>query len=205
MLPCNARKNSQGFTMIEIIIILLIIGILSAIAAPSFLAMHNRAKLNDAVTKVRGALQEAQREAIRKSKSCFVTLDTTNNKVTGIPTPTPSPTPTPTFCLVTGERTLADDGVSMATNVKPNPIISGNPIQIQFDIRGNTTFTVATAAASATDTSGKIILYMSDGSISDKKCVAISKGIGLLRFGTYSGPIDSAANITDVGTCNASQ
>jgi len=190
MLLCNARNNSQGFTQIEILIIVMIIGILSATAVPSFLAMYNRAKLNDAVTKVRGALQEAQREAIRKSKLCTVTLDKTNNKVTG-------------SCLVTGDRTLADDGVAIATNVNPDSSISGNPIQIKFDIRGNTTFTVASSAA--TDTSGKIILYNSGGSISDRKCVAISKGIGLLRFGTYNGPIDPPANITDGGTCNVSQ
>ncbi len=180
---CNAHKNSQDFTIIEILIVLLIVGILSALAAPSFLGMLNRAKVNDAVAKVRGALQEAQREAIRKSKSCSVTLDTTNNKVTG-------------SCLVTGDRTLPD-GVAMANNI--NGVI-------KFSFRGNTTFTVPSSVASPTDPSGKIILYKSDGSTSDRKCVAISNGIGIIRSGTYSdsSPIAPAADITDSGICNAS-
>ena len=47
------RRNSQGFTLIETLIIVVIIGILSAIAAPSFLGMLNRNKVNNALTQVR--------------------------------------------------------------------------------------------------------------------------------------------------------
>lgn len=183
MLLYNVRNNSQGFTMIETMVIIIIIAILSAIAAPSFLALFNRNKVNDALNQVRGALQESQRQAISKSKSCTVILDITKNQVTG-------------SCLVTGTRTLAN-GVVMKTNVN-----SGSPAQITFSIRGNTTFTIASSATLPNDTSGKIIL--SNGSTSDNKCVALSKVIGIIRAGTYSGPIDSAANITDSGTCNSS-
>ena len=111
------RRNSQGFTLIETLIIVIIIGILSAIAAPSFLSMFNKNKVNNALVQVRGTLQEAQREAMRKSNRCTVTLDTTLNKVTA-------------DCIVTGDRTLAD-GVGIQTNN------SGQPIT--FGIRGNTT------------------------------------------------------------------
>ncbi len=120
MLLYNARRiNSQGFTMIETIVVVTIVGILAAIITPSFLSMFNKNKVNDALDKVRGTLQEAQREAIRKSKPCTITLDTTNNKVT-----------TSSSCVVTGDRTLPT-GVGLQTN------ISGQ--QITFGIRGNTT------------------------------------------------------------------
>lgn len=116
MLPYNARHTDRGFTLIEITFILVIVGILSAIAAPSFLSMFNKNKVNYALDQVRGTLQEAQREAMRKSKSCTVTLDTTNSKVTA-------------DCIVTGDRTLAD-GVGIQTNIPGQ--------QITFGLRGNT-------------------------------------------------------------------
>lgn len=118
MLPCDANKNSQGFTLIETLTIVVIIGILSAIAIPNFLGLLNRNKVNDALSKVQGAIQECQREAIRKGKDYTVALDTTNNKLTG-------------NCLITGERTLSA-GSAIATN------LSGTPPSITFYLRGNT-------------------------------------------------------------------
>lgn len=159
MLLFNVHNKNQGFTLIELTILVVIVGILSAIAAPSFLSMLNKNKVNDALDQVRGALQEAQREAIRKSQSCTVTLDTTNNKVTS-------------SCLVTGDRTLPS-GVAIAANG------NGSPPTITFSFRGNTT------------DSRTIILYMSDGSTQENKCLILSNGLGIMRTGNYSGDTSS--------------
>lgn len=116
MSPFNVRSNNQGFTLIETLIVVIIIGILSAIAAPGLLGMLNRNKVNTALDEVQGALREAQREAMRKGQQCTVTLDSTNSKVTG-------------SCLVTGDRTLPS-GVALGTNP--------NPATVTFYFRGNT-------------------------------------------------------------------
>ncbi len=133
MLLCNAHNN-KGFTLIETLIIVIIIGILSAIVAPSFLGMLNRNKVNAALVQVQGALKEAQREAIRKNKSCTVTLDTTNNKFTA-------------SCLVTGESTLKDVAIRS----------SNSSIAFNFKGRTSSSSTIVIASSNSSVTKQKCL------------------------------------------------
>lgn len=79
MLPLTAIKKhqEQGFNLLEITIVLLIAGILAAISAPNLLGWYRRTQLDNAVVNVKGALQQAQRTAIRDSQQCTVTIDAT--------------------------------------------------------------------------------------------------------------------------------
>jgi prepilin-type N-terminal cleavage/methylation domain-containing protein len=57
---------TAGFTLIETIIVVSIIGILSAIAAPSWLGFINRQSLNTAQSKVYQAMQETKSNAMHQ-------------------------------------------------------------------------------------------------------------------------------------------
>jgi len=56
----NTPSSSSGFTMLEILVVLAIVGILSAISAPAFLGFINRQRLNTAQGRLYLSIREAQ-------------------------------------------------------------------------------------------------------------------------------------------------
>jgi len=68
---------NPGFTLPEVIIVIVIIGILSAIAIPSWLTFINRQRLNKATNAVVSAIQDAQQKAKNTKQTYMVSFQTT--------------------------------------------------------------------------------------------------------------------------------
>lgn len=117
-MPHSSVSRDFGFTLAESLIVVAIGGILAAMAIPSMSAAINRAKLAQATEMVVASLQEAQREAIRRNRSCTVTLDKIDRKIAG-----------QQGCLLTGDRILP-------TEIELSYTGDG---EIKYGIRGNTT------------------------------------------------------------------
>ncbi|MEG3845283.1 prepilin-type N-terminal cleavage/methylation domain-containing protein [Microcoleus sp. herbarium14] len=65
----RATAPAAGFTMIELLIIILIIGIFSAIAAPSWLMFINNHRLKVSLDRAYWAMELAQSNALRDKTS----------------------------------------------------------------------------------------------------------------------------------------
>lgn len=60
----SARTHSSAFTLIELLIVIAIIGVLSAISIPSFSTFTNNQRLSQAAKQVKNDLRSAQNRAL---------------------------------------------------------------------------------------------------------------------------------------------
>lgn len=72
-------KSSKGFSLMETIIVIAVIGILSAIAVPSIIGHRSNAKLRDAVSMMRGNFEMARSRAIRENALVIAEVKSTGD------------------------------------------------------------------------------------------------------------------------------
>ena len=121
MLLYDVLKKNKGFTLIEMITVVIIVGVIASIAAPNFIGLFNRTKVNTSLDELVGAIRETQRQAIRLGQSCRVDIDPNTKVITA----------TPSNCLLNNRQ--IDNDVKIRTN------LAGTPPNISFSYKGNTT------------------------------------------------------------------
>jgi type IV pilus assembly protein PilA len=135
MFQLMKRKNTKGFTLIELMIVVAIIGILAAIAIPNFLKFQAKSKQSEAKTNLK-AIYTAQTGYYGENNT-YNTFDKVNWAPVGTARYTyslgaassiPTPPTAGTQVLIAGVPALADTsftGVTPARMVTDNSFIAG--------------------------------------------------------------------------------
>jgi type II secretory pathway pseudopilin PulG len=150
-----SQARATGFTLAETSVIVVIVGVVAAIAGPSFIRWYQSKQLDNALARLESALRESQSEAIRRSQACTVDIPRgVHQTISGT-------------CLITGDRPLP--------NIKAENSRLEDPWRVAFDFKGQTL---------GPQNSGTIILSV-PGSTLSPHCLVIAGGIGLMRTGKY--------------------
>lgn len=72
-------KNKKGMTLLEIMIVLVIVGLMAAIAVPSFLKIRPNMRLRSAAMDLHANMQKMRIQAIRTNNTTAVIFDIANN------------------------------------------------------------------------------------------------------------------------------
>lgn len=160
-------KNA-GWTLLEIMIVILIIGILASLAIPNMMEGIEKRKAQSALSQLKGTLQEAQRNSIKMGKECKVAINTNAN---GYTTHSVTIAGSPYAGCLSEQVTFP--GLTITENL-PN-----NGETISFSYRGNTTnigtFVVGSPNART------------------KYCLVVSNFLGIMRSGVYNGSTSSVS------------
>ncbi|WP_373533617.1 GspH/FimT family pseudopilin [Microcoleus sp.] len=124
-----SKKNDAGFTLIEVLIIVLILGIFASIAAPSWLGFINRQRVRTVNDRVLQTLRSAQSEAKRNRRDVTVTFNYN-------PNPPANPVADPPTVTINGNA----QQLNVGGEIKPGQITLRNNApanSIVFDYLGN--------------------------------------------------------------------
>lgn len=172
------RQSTSGFTLIEMLVIIAIIGVLSAIAIPSWLGFINQQRLNAAQNKTLTVMRDAQVKAKvekRRWDACF-----RDNGTQVLWAVSPVLNDTWNCSQATNWESIIGGGSNSITIDATNSTMKQNPsgyYRVRFRFDG----VLDTKNGGAPNQLGKVVFSVRDLSEGPKRCVIVSTLLGALR------------------------
>ena len=111
----DAFGRNRGFTLLEIIVVIAVVAILSAVAIPSFLAWRPNLLFRQATRDLFMDLQMAKMESVKRNVNVGVVLNTVVCPALGNPVPTPGGSYSFFYDNGAGAGGIVNDGVRNGT------------------------------------------------------------------------------------------
>ena len=168
----RSRKGDNGYTLLELIVVVILLGVLASIAAPGWLGFINRQRVRTVNDRVFQSLRLAQSEAKRTKSDVKITFDKTVDPpiVTFEP---PLPTGGKTQTLNAGGE-IKPGTIALTFN---KPDTDPNKSSLTFDYQGNLT------AGTTPATTPLFRVAVSASPNGAKQCAIVETLIGGMRTG----------------------
>jgi prepilin-type N-terminal cleavage/methylation domain-containing protein len=189
MLLYNVRKKSnKGFTLVEMIVTVIIVGVIASIAAPNFLGLLYQSRVKDGLAQVEGAVKEAQKQAIRKGRICKIRFTSSGtgadersviqvhpDEIVGATTVSYA------GCLLSNRELPDSISFSLLNSVTStlDSVDSSTPADLGFSTKGNPDF------------QGTMVIQHPQVDTVNWKCIQIEGLLGSVLTGDYNSGTDS--------------
>lgn len=161
--PVQARRE-EGFTLLETLTVLVMVGILAAIAAPSWQVFWINQQLTTARDELRQGIQQAQAASVQQKVSWRFSLREQNNRIQWTVHPSALDWQQVSAWQTLNENiTLASADTTLAS--------SGGVRYVRFDYRGDVAYRLSTVTLASKTGLGR------------NRCVIVSTLIGAMRNG----------------------
>jgi len=160
------HSNTSGFTLLELLVVVVMIGILAALGIPSWISLVNNNKISNAQSEVFQAMRDAQSKA-KVRKTTWEARFKNGQNANGNPAIQWS------VNSASGSqiwRTISSPGVQVDTALTDMNKI-GESWSVQFDYKGE---------VKVTDQGKKITVVIGNGG-GRKKCVFVKTTLGALK------------------------
>ena len=205
MLIKRFTRSNQGFTLLEVLIVVAIIGILSTIIAPSWITFFNRQSLNKSTDQIYQAMQKAKSNARRDKTTWQVSFRQINLQGKEVTQLSLHPADDEEFM-----PKYIETNNTLWSNLDSNIIIdqsknnkgkyetsitsqsSTGPWRVQFNYQGCPVRKPRNECGQTAITAlGRITLRSKNGG-QDRRCVIISTLLGAMRTGENHSKADSS-------------
>lgn len=162
--PVDKQANSAGFTLIEGLIVVVIAGLMAAIAAPSWFSFVQQRKISVTQSMVYEALRATQADAMQQHHDRRFSIRDRSGRIewASHPETTPSSQAAAWTPLV--------EGVVFA-DIDNTMLSSGGTYYVKFDMYGNVKAGLST------------VTFSTGGNPQTHRCVVVSTMIGAMRKG----------------------
>ena len=126
-------KKNQGFTLIELVMVIAIMGILFSLAYSSYSNQNNRLNLLGSVDKMRTQMNWARNYAIRREKSCIVSIRPSDGKYQFAVKNDPDDGEEVPITIVPPGEILTDDMVLIGNNIEIEISDCDDPCVLTYD------------------------------------------------------------------------
>ena len=163
------KKSNKGFTLIEMITTVIIVGVIASIAAPNLIGMLNQTRVKDSLGQVEGAIKEAQKLAIRRGKPCTIVFTTNASGNSTVQTASGS-----AGCLLSTRELPDSVFFSLLDSGTGNLDLINNlsQLQLSFSSKGNP--------------NAEGIMVISHPQANAQKCIQIKGLLGNILTGDYN-------------------